>query len=154
MSAVNAANNPKRHAMPLSSARGFTLIEILVAFVIFAVLGVAVLRLFNASLDNAQSADVWSRAALVAQSQIARVTAEAPLIEGVTQGDDQEIHWTIEVTPDTREDVTPKATALSSAELKHPLKLYKILAKVDFNNAWGIKKTVTMVTYHTVADQT
>ena len=48
--------------------RGFSLLEVLVAFVILALVATALFRLFSGALQNASAAEEWSRAVLVAES--------------------------------------------------------------------------------------
>ena len=50
--------------------RGFSLIEVLAAFVILALVATALFRLFSASLNNASASEEWSRALQVAESQL------------------------------------------------------------------------------------
>ena len=50
----------------LARNRGFSLLEVLVAFVILALVGTLLYRLFGASLNNAGLADEYSRAAVYA----------------------------------------------------------------------------------------
>ena len=51
--------------------RGFSMLEVLVAFVILALVGTALFRLFSGALNNASAADDYSRAVLVAESVLA-----------------------------------------------------------------------------------
>ena len=48
---------------------GFSLLEVLAAFVILALVATALFRLFSGSLQNASAAEDWSRALLIAESQ-------------------------------------------------------------------------------------
>ena len=48
--------------------RGFSLLEVLVAFVILALVATALFRLFSGALANASAAEEYSRAVLVAES--------------------------------------------------------------------------------------
>ena len=50
---------------------GFSLLEVLVAFIILALVATALFRLFGGALGNASAADDWTRAMLVAQSRLA-----------------------------------------------------------------------------------
>ena len=66
-------------------ARGFSLLEVLVAFVILSLVATALFRLFGGALNNASAADDYSRAALLAESVLAE-TAAGPLREGGAAG--------------------------------------------------------------------
>jgi general secretion pathway protein I len=70
--------------------RGFTLLEILVAFVVLALVGGALLQLFQGGLHNLTTGDGYSRAALFADSTLSRLRAEPALAAGEQQGDLQD----------------------------------------------------------------
>src|SRR6188472_3234569 len=81
--------------------RGFSLLEVLVAFIIVALVATALFRLFGGALGNASAADEWTRALLVAQSRLALAAAAVPLREtsdGGTEANGR-IAWRTVVTP-------------------------------------------------------
>ena len=82
---------------------GFSLIEVLAAFVILALVGTALSRLFSGALGNASLADEYSRATLYAESRLATLGVETPLREGTLQGtsDDGYYAWSTKVEPYT-----------------------------------------------------
>ncbi|MGO8914487.1 MAG: prepilin-type N-terminal cleavage/methylation domain-containing protein [Stellaceae bacterium] len=61
---------------------GFTLIEVLVAFAIAALLLVALLRILTLSLVGSERSEVYTRATILAQSTLDAVGVVAPLAEG------------------------------------------------------------------------
>ena len=63
------SGRPPRCDSPRSRTRGFSLLEVLVAFVILALVATALFRLFSGALNNASAAEEWSRALLVAESR-------------------------------------------------------------------------------------
>ena len=69
-----------------ASAAGFSLLEVLVAFIILALVGTALFELFGGALNNASAADEYSRAALFAESRLTAAALETPLREGGDQG--------------------------------------------------------------------
>ena len=73
---------------PCRRARGFSLIEVLAAFVILALVATALFQLFGASLGNAAAAEDWSRALLVAESRLEEAAAAQPLRETAERGTD------------------------------------------------------------------
>ena len=66
--------------------RGFSLLEVLVAFVILSLVAIALFRLFSGALNNASAADDYSRAVLVAESALATAAAAQPLREATQSG--------------------------------------------------------------------
>lgn len=61
---------PRPASRPASRQAGFTLLEILVAFVVLAVVGGALLQLFQGGITAIRLADAHSRAALLARAQV------------------------------------------------------------------------------------
>ena len=76
-------------------AAGFSLIEVLVAFVILALVATALFRLFSSSLTNASAAEEWSRALQVARVALASAAAAQPLKEASERGADLDgrVQW-------------------------------------------------------------
>ena len=74
------------HGVLGHAERGFSLLEVLVAFVILALVATALFRLFSGALNNGSAADDYSRAALIAESRLASLAVEKPLREGQEQG--------------------------------------------------------------------
>ena len=66
---------------------GFTLMEVLVAFAIFAVSFAAILQIFSGGLSNAAVADRALVALGHAESLLARAGIETPLTEGERRGE-------------------------------------------------------------------
>jgi general secretion pathway protein I len=78
--------------------RGFSLLEVLVAFTILAMLLGALFQVFSAGLHAARSGDRYTRATVIAQSQFAALGVEQALQEGITSGTtDDEYHWRVTV---------------------------------------------------------
>ena len=83
----------------MPNEKGFTLIEVLVAFVMLAlVLGTA-LEIFSSGLARASELESHSRALVLAQSRLAAVGVEEAIKEGDTQGEseDRRFRWTVNV---------------------------------------------------------
>src|SRR5258708_40027304 len=78
---------------------GFSLLEVLVAFVILALVGTALFRTFGLSLNNAGLADEYSRAAVYAESRLAAAGLDFPLRQTSDQGtsDDGKYAWSTKV---------------------------------------------------------
>ena len=82
------------------TARGFTLLEILVAFIVLAVAGGALLHLYQGGLQNIALSSEYTRAALLARSKLAELDARAEVTAGIEQGSfDDDYRWEIEFRP-------------------------------------------------------
>jgi general secretion pathway protein I len=125
--------------------RGFSLLEVLVAFVIVSLVATALFRLFSGALGNASAADEYSRAVLVAESALAEAAANRPLREETQSGstDDGKIAWTTRVAPYSPPDVPPD---LERTAESLPTRLYRITAEVTFPAPAGGRRTYALAT--------
>jgi general secretion pathway protein I len=130
---------------PLVRSRGFSLLEVLVAFVILALVGTALFSLFSGALNNASVADDYSRAVLVAESALAEAASTRPLREATQQGtaDDGRIEWTTRVAPYTPSGVNPDTERASEAI---NIRLFRVSAEVAFPAQMGGKRTLMLAT--------
>ena len=79
---------------------GFSLLEIMIAFVGIAMLLGVLMQLFDKGLDTVRVGERYSRATVIAQSRLAAVGLEQPIEEGVTSGMAEDVfHWRMTVTP-------------------------------------------------------
>lgn len=85
-----------------SEQSGFTILEVLVAFVVAALLLSMILSGFSQGLSNLARVDTRAQAALIAQSRLAEVGVLSPLQPGVYQGVEdagRRYSWRVNVTP-------------------------------------------------------
>jgi general secretion pathway protein I len=125
--------------------RGFSLLEVLVAFVIVAVVVTALYQLFGGALGNAAAASDWTRALLVAQSHLDLAAAAEPLRETSDTGTetDGRIAWRTTVTPYVPPDPNPD---LERASEMMPTRLYRVTVDVRFPGATGRERTLSLTT--------
>lgn len=77
-----------------SRTQGFTLLEVLVAFTILALMMGVLLQVFSGGLRTAEVARNHAVGALLAQSKLAAIGIEEPLVEGERTGDfDNGYRW-------------------------------------------------------------
>ena len=103
---------------------GYSLLEVLVAFVILALAVGTLLSLFATGLRNSAVASDYARALTLAESQLAFYQGISPrhLDSGYAEGKDEGFTWRSRITP-YGEVITPG----------HPARLYRIDVSVD----WG-----------------
>ncbi len=80
--------------------RGFTLIEVMVAFVLLALVLGVLLQVFTGGLRSARVSEAYTMATLLAESKLAAVGIEEPLTAGETAGRfDDRFRWRLDVRP-------------------------------------------------------
>jgi general secretion pathway protein I len=125
--------------------RGFSLLEVLVAFVILSLVATALFRLFSGALVNASAADDYTHAVLVAESALAEAAAAVPLVETTNSGsaDEGRIAWTTRVAPYSPPGVSPDVERVAETM---PTRLYRISADVTFAAPSGGMRTFALAT--------
>ena len=109
------------------ASAGFSLLEILVAFVILALTLSVMMRIFSGGLRNAGFADDYSRAVLLAESKLAELGVQPA--EGETDGEfGEKYRWRSSIRPWTGDADTP---GMGAQPL--PVRLMEIEVRV----AWG-----------------
>ncbi len=109
-------------------SRGFTLIEVLVAFALVALILGAALRLVSGGLNDSDAAERHTLAVLVAESRLAEVGAAAPLEPGITEGSASDIYrWRREIR------------LLDGQTDADPLPLYAVTVDVTWDDGPGVR---------------
>lgn len=83
----------------MPAERGFSLLEIVVAFTLMALSLAVLMQAFGGGVRLMGNAERLAQAASLAQSQLARVGTEVPLAEGEYQGEWLAYRWQIKVAP-------------------------------------------------------
>ncbi|NBB92998.1 MAG: prepilin-type N-terminal cleavage/methylation domain-containing protein [Gammaproteobacteria bacterium] len=127
-------DDPDRARFPVAACRrsrqaGFTLIEVMAAFMVFSLLFGVVLQILSTSVGNTRMSGDYTQAALWAQSRLDTVGLESMIEPGVTRGDfDDRFSWTMEV----EETAVADGRGLDAQE-GLPIVLYHIRLTVE----WG-----------------
>jgi general secretion pathway protein I len=71
------------------ACRGFSLLEVLVAFIILAMALGVIMRIFSGGLGNIGAAEHYSHAVAIAESKLEAIGVESPLTEGENAGTEE-----------------------------------------------------------------
>jgi len=116
--------------------RGFSLIEVLVAFMILAISLTVIFRIFSGGLRNVALSEDYARAVLVAESKLSTIGISEPLQRGVTSGEwDERFRW--------QRVVDTYQPWVQDRELSTPMEAYRVSVSVDWEHA-GRTRQVTL----------
>ena len=117
--------------VPRRSQTGFTLLELLLAFVVFSLSFATVLEILSGSMRNTVRARHYTEAALTAQSVMDQVGLEIPLETGTRLfGESGDYRWEIEIS-----DYADTGENPYSVELAQLTRIE--LLQVDLLVSWG-----------------
>ncbi len=123
-------------ARPCGAAAGFTLVEVLAAFVILALALAVLLPGFATGMRSLVTADDYATATLLAQSRLELVGRAEPVQAGASTGAfDERFRWQLEIAP------LPELHADESV----PLQAYSVVLTVAWE-AGSAERTVTLQT--------
>lgn len=121
--------------------RGFTLVEIVVAFVLLSLVLATSYQLFSTGMARAVDLDDYSRALEIAQTQIAQASIGDQFEQGETSGesDDQRFRWVVAISPG---DDSPDPNQQVYAAF-NPV---RIAVRVAWKSAAGMDKQLDLAT--------
>ena len=127
---------------PENRELGFTLIEVVVAFLLLSLVLAASFELFTGGMRRAADLEERAQALAFVQSRIATAGVEEPLKEGTSAGqsDDGKFNWTMTITR-SEEGVPDAANALQT-----PYGLYRIEAIVSWRSSDGRDQQFSLAT--------
>jgi general secretion pathway protein I len=104
---------------------GYTLIEVLVAFMILALALTVLLRIFSGGLRNVSVSSDYATATLIAESRLAAAGIDTPLRPGETSGTEgEQFAWTVSV-----QDYQPRPGYRSAAR---GIDAYRVTVTVEW----------------------
>ena len=122
-------------------AGGFTLIEVVVAFVLLSLVLMTAFEVFSSCMQRAGELDERSRALAIAQSQLAAAGTEELFREGQVQGEseDRRFRWTTLVTR-SEEGQDPRRA------IQPPFILFRVDVRVDWRSGSGRDQSLALST--------
>ena len=119
--------------------RGFTLIEVVVAFTLLALVFAAGFEIFTTGMSRAADLELEAQALGVAQSRLAMAGMEEQLKEGESRGDSEDHRFRWATTVRRSDEVDP-------AKLQGPYILYRVETRVDWRADSGRDRTLSLAT--------
>jgi general secretion pathway protein I len=129
------------------AARGFTLLEILVAFVVLAAAAGVLYRTFSLGLTSVDMVGSYSDAIAVAEAKLGALGLEKPLIVGEDSGttDDRRFEWRVAVQDYWPSDATEQPVGFIS-----PVKLLKATVTVTWDQRGLSKRSIELSTLRNI----
>ncbi|HXH03631.1 MAG TPA: type II secretion system protein [Candidatus Competibacteraceae bacterium] len=117
--------------------RGFTLLEVLVAFVILSLSLGVLMQVFSSGLNGVALAEEYSRATLYGESLLATLGREAPLAEGELSGElNEPYRWRASISRYQEENWPPQELEVA---------VYRVVLQVYWPSAEG-ERAITLET--------
>ncbi len=114
-------------------AQGFTLLEILVAFTVMALVVAVLMRVFSGGLQGIGLAENYARASSLAESRLAAVGSEIPLQPGELTGTEADkYHWRIAIQA-FEENKDPAQAQLGQPQAVMRVQLFQVAVQVGWS---------------------
>lgn len=123
---------------------GFTIVEVLAAFVVFGLALAGIMQLFTRGLTDAQLADEYARAVMIAQSRLAAFTAVELVEEKNAEGAEDRYRWRVTAAAYDERRETPSADANRDLNLR--VRLIRVDSVVAWSAADGRERDVRLAT--------
>ena len=137
---MSATSSPCRCRARRVREAGFSLLEVLVAFVVLALVASVLFRIFSGGLRNVDASERNMRAVLIAESALGGLGAATPLAAGTVRSGAADARYAVELT------VVPYDEADAAAALTLPLQLFRVVATVRWDDGAGATRSISLAT--------
>ena len=126
----------------MRTERGFTLVEVVVAFLLLAMVLATGFELFTTGMRRAIDLEERSQALAIAQSRLAGAGVEVPLKENTTAGlsDDGKYRWTLTIARSS------EGVPTEGSQLATPYGLYRVEVVVSWRGVDERDHTLSLAT--------
>ena len=124
----------------------FTLIEVVVAFVLLVAVLATVIEIFSTGMARASDTELYSRALVMAQSNLATAGVDEPLAEGDKGGESEDhvFRWVLTVQRSPENDVV--AASQGSRPAQGGYTLYHVESRVAWQTGIGTERRIALAT--------
>ena len=127
--------------------RGFSLLEILVAFTLLALAMGILMQIFSRGVNGAGLADKYAKATMMAESKLAAVGVESVLQAGETTGKfDDDFQWRLSIAPYVEPAAKDATVNPVDIEALMATRLYEVALTVSFQSDDSRERQVTLNT--------
>jgi general secretion pathway protein I len=132
-------------ARSLCRARGFSLLEVLVAFVVLALALGVIMRVFSQGMSRVGESEIYARAVTLAESKLAQLGAGIPLEEGETSGESEgALRWRVRLA--AYEPGTAKtAKERDAVQPVMPVRLLRVEVEVSWADVSNEANSIRLV---------
>ena len=131
---------------PALRRQGFTLVEVVVALVIFGLAFAVLARIVQTGILQSGRAEAMTTATLLARSQLARIGADLPIAEGELEGDaGGGFGWRIVIRP-----ATSRSTDQTDPAKRSPILPYQVEVTITWGKG-GPAETLTLTSLRLAA---
>jgi general secretion pathway protein I len=123
----------------MNKTKGFSLLEMLVAFTILALSLTIILKIFSTGITNAMLAEDYNTAVQIADGLMAKVGTETPVKNDRVEGNFEKYHWLIAIQP-----FYPPINKATSKKLS--AELYKVTVKLTWDDDFYQAREFNLVT--------
>ena len=142
MSRENGSPPPRGQPRSAKRGAGFTLIEVVVAFVLLSTVLTLGFEIFSDGMRRTGELEDRSRAVVIAQSKLDAAGMEQALADGIVSGESQDrrYRWTLSIVRSEETDSAP-GQPINSAYA-----LFRVEARVEWDGADGRARSYSIAT--------
>jgi len=127
-------------------SRGFSLLEVLVAFVILALALGAIMRIFSQGMSRVSESDRYARAVMFAESKLAQLGADIPLEEGeLSGGPENALNWRLRLVAH-EPDPAPAERPDTPVQALPPVRLLQVEVEVSWAGDEAVPHSIRLAT--------
>ena len=126
--------------------RGFSLLEVLVAFVILALALGAIMRIFSQGMSRVGESDSYARAVMLAESKLSQLGEAIPLEDGEVSGESEDsLRWRVRVAAYDPDSVKTARDG-GAVQVVTPVRLLQVEVEVTWAESQTAPRSIRLTT--------